>query len=281
MKYTIVDFNKDFQDEDACLEDMFTRRYGAVKTCPKCKKYTTFYKVADRKCYACQFCGHQLHPLAGTIFHKSSTPLKLWYFAIFLFSTSKKGVSAKELQRQLGVTYKCAWRMAHQIRKLMGQDGDKLSGIVEADETYIGGYKKGGQGGKGKTPILGLVQRGGGVKAKVAPRETHIILNHMRDNVEKGTTVFTDQFGVYKKAIQLGYTHDAVNHWKKEYARNNVHTNTIEGFWGQLKRSIRGTYTFVSVKHLQAYVDEFAWRYSNRANPLFSALLQLAWKPAR
>lgn len=283
MKYTIGDFNKEFQDENTCLEDVFKRRYGNLKTCPKCKKDSTFYKVVDRKCYACQFCGHQLHPLAGTIFHKSPTPLKLWYYAIFLFSTSKNGVSAKELQRQLGVTYKTAWRMASQIRKLMRQDGDKLSGVVEADETYIGGYRKRGQGGKGKTPVLGLVERGGDVRAIVSSRETHLVLNHVKNNVEKGTAIMSDQFGVYKKLVKLGYGHDSVNHWRKEFVRNEVHTNTIEGFWGQLKRSIRGTYTFVSVKHLQSYVNEFAWRYNERnsENSIFSSLLQLAWKPSR
>ncbi len=119
MKYTITEFNKEFPDNEACVEEIFKRRFGDMKKCPNCKKETNFYRVRTRKSYVCQFCGYQLHPLAGTIFHKSPTPLKLWFYTIFLFSTSKNGVSAKELQRQIGVTYKTAWRMALQIRKLM------------------------------------------------------------------------------------------------------------------------------------------------------------------
>lgn len=263
MKYSILDFQKEFPNDDVCLDYIFNKKYSHLKG------YT---RIAKRKAYQDPQ-GNQVYPLAGTIFEKSNTPLVKWFYAIFLFSVSKNGVSAKELERQLKVTYKTAWRMAKQIRQLMESDNDKLSGIVEADETYMGGVKKAGQGGKGKTPILGLVQRDGGVKAKVAPRETHIILNHMRDNVEKGTTVFTDQFGVYKKAKQLGCTHDSINHWKKEYAKGNVHTNTIEGFWSQLKRSIRGTYHSVSSKHLQSYVDEFSFRYSHRTSPIFALLM--------
>ena len=134
--YTIKDFNKEYQDDSACLNQIFNNRFGFLKECPECKNKAKFYKVSNRKCFACQFCGYQIHPLADTIFHKSSTPLKLWFYGIFLFSASRNGVSAKELQRHLGVTYKTAWRMAQQIRKLMSQDTDKLSGIVEADETY-------------------------------------------------------------------------------------------------------------------------------------------------
>jgi len=238
---------------------------------PEAKGY---YRIKGRKCYSHKTTRHQIHPLAGTIFHKSSTPLTVWFEAIYLFSIAKNGVSAKELQRHFGVTYKTAWRIAHQIRRLMSNTGPKLSGLVEADETYMGGYRRGGQGGRGKTPVIGLVQRGGGVRAKVSLREAHLILDHMRQNVEKGTRVLSDQFGVYRKAAKLGYAHGAVNHWKKEYVRGDVHTNTLDGFWSQLKRSIRGTYGFVSVKHLQAYVDEFAFRYSNRERSIFDALLR-------
>lgn len=124
MDYTIFDFNKQFPDEVACLDEMFNKRYGTLEVCPKCTKETTFHRSKNRKVYACQFCGHQLSPLAGTIFHKSPTSLKLWFHAIFLFSTSENRVSAKELQRQLGVTYKCAWRMAKQIKSLSTQDND-------------------------------------------------------------------------------------------------------------------------------------------------------------
>jgi len=132
MRYTITDFNKQYPDEEACLNDIFTRRYGASKSCPSCKKETTFYRVKSRKSYACQFCGYQIYPLAETVFHK------FWFHAIFLFSTSKNGVSAKELQRQLGVTYKTAWRMGHQLRRLMEHHKSLPTGDVEAERSFYG-----------------------------------------------------------------------------------------------------------------------------------------------
>ena len=134
-KFTIKDFNNKYTTDDICLQEIFNNRYGDLKVCPSCSKETKFHKVANRKCYACQYCGYQLHPLADTIFHKSDTPLKLWFYAIYLFANSKNGVSAKELERQLRVTYKTAWRMAKQIRLLFSQSQDILKDTVEVDET--------------------------------------------------------------------------------------------------------------------------------------------------
>ncbi len=264
MKYSIIDFQKEFPNDDVCLD------YIASHKLPVGDK---FYRVAERKAYA-NAKGKQVYPLKGTIFEKSDTSLVKWFYAIYLFSASKNGVSAKELQRQLTVTYKTAWRIAYQVRKLMEQGEDKLSGIIEADETYIGGKTTRAKGSfKNKTPVIGLVERGGAVKAKVSARETHLILNHMKENIKKGSAIMSDQFGVYEKAPRFGFTHSSVNHWRKEFARGEVHTNTIEGFWSQLKRSLNGTYHAVSVKHLQHYVDEFAFRYSHRASPMFDAIL--------
>src|ERR1700755_1825443 len=143
MRYTKKQFEADFPNDDVCLNTIFQNRYGHVKTCPKCAVVgTKFYRVTGRKCYACMHCGYQLHPLAKTIFHKSETPLTSWFYAIYLFSVSKNGVSAKEIERHLGVTYKTAHRMCRQIRKLMAGDNDFLAGEVEVDETYIGGHRK-------------------------------------------------------------------------------------------------------------------------------------------
>jgi len=142
-KFTIKQFNEMYPDDSACLQQIFDNRYGNVNECPHCNKTTKFYRTAEgRKCYSCEWCGYQIHPLAGTIFHKSSTSLKSWFYAMFLFSCSKNGVSGKELERQLGVTYKTGWRMAKQIRMLFDEGIDLLTGVVEIDETYVGGKEK-------------------------------------------------------------------------------------------------------------------------------------------
>src|SRR5512137_912899 len=139
-RYTIDTLHKEFPNDDACLDFIFKKQYGKLSACPKCGVVSPkFYRVRSSKCYECNDCGYQLSPLANTIFHKSDTPLKKWFYAIYLFGVGKNGVSAKEIERHLGVTYKTAWRMAKQIRLMMQENGDMLSGIVEADETYIGG----------------------------------------------------------------------------------------------------------------------------------------------
>src|SRR5476651_1961141 len=142
-RYTIDTLHEQFPDDDACLDFMFERQYSSLASCPKCGVANPrYYRVRGRKCYACNDCGYQISPLANTIFHKSDTSLKKWFYAIYLFGVGKNGVSAKEIERHLGVTYKTAWRMAKQIRLMMQQNGNPLSGIVEADETYIGGKAK-------------------------------------------------------------------------------------------------------------------------------------------
>jgi len=284
-KFTIRDFNEKYPHDDDCLAEIFNNRYGSVKVCPSCKKSTKFHKVTGRKCYACQYCGYQLHPLAGTIFHKSETSLKSWFYAIFLFANSKNGVSAKELQRQTGVTYKTAWRIAKQIRRLFSKPKKKLSKTVEVDETYIGARKPGkrGRGAAGKTAILGMVQRQGNVI-------THVIRSHkvadiiplVQKNVRAGSTVMTDELYAYNPLGKLGYTHKRVNHLSKKYVEGEIHTNTIEGFWSQLKRSINGTYHAVSPKYLPSYVDEFSYRYDlrNLRASLFYPMVLRAARPA-
>jgi transposase len=283
-KFTIQDFNAKYFHEEVCLHEIFTNRYGDLKKCPSCKEETKFHKVTDRKCYACQWCGYQLHPLAGTIFHKSETPLKSWFFAIFLFANSKNGVSGKELQRQLGVTYKTAWRMAKQIRLLLQHSRGPLSNTVELDETYYGGrtHGKTGRGASGKTPIFGMVERKGDVIAKVVPNaKASSLIPLVEENVKEGSMLMTDEYHAYKRLEWMGYGHKTVHHSAKQYVKKDIYTNTIEGFWSQLKRSIHGTYHSVSPKYLQSYVNEFAWRYNHRydASPLFYPMISQAGRP--
>ena len=264
-KYTIKDLKKDFPSDEVCLDYIFKTKY------PNAKQY---YKVTGRKCYAHSMTGYQIHPLAGTIFKDSSTPLTLWFHAIFLFSTSKNGVSAKELQRQLGVTYKTAWRIGHQLRKLMELGSDPLSGEVEIDETF---YGKGGNNKnkyRNKQALLGMVERKGSVRVKTLPnRQAALVLPVVKQNVAKGSHIVTDEYRGYDKLYKLGYRHSNVKHGKNHHAWKGQNTNTIEGFWGQFKRSVRGTYHFVSPKHLPSYVNEFAFRYNHRASPCFQTLV--------
>lgn len=281
MRYTKQQLDIDFATEDACLESIFQRRYGDVDTCPSCGVIgTKFYRVAGRKCYACEWCGYQLHPLAGTIFHKSSTPLKSWFYAIYLFSVSKNGVVAKELERHLGVTYKTAFRMARQIRSLMN-DGGSIGGsgtIIEADETYYG-KKSETRGPRSNKAILGVVERGGEVRTKVIDKSTsEQIRRFFWNNIQTDSELHTDESPLYKWTDKV-MVHESINHHNGEYGRGHVTTNSIEGFWGQLKRSLSGTYHFVSPKYLQLYVDEFAWRYSHRGDVLYPILLERASKP--
>ena len=284
MKFTIKDFNKMYPDDEACLNEIFKNRYGHLKACPQCSKKTNFYKVENRKCYACQFCGYQISPLADTIFHKSSTSLRNWFYSIYLFSVSKNGISAKELERHLGVTYKCAWRIAKQIRLLFKQNKDLLSDIVEIDETYIGGKHrvKRGRGSENKTSVVGLAQRKGQIKARVTKNtRSSTIKSIVKDNVEVGIDIITDEYNSYNFVRKSGFKHFTVSHGSKNWVDGIAHTNTIEGFWSQLKRSINGTYHCVSPKYLQSYVDEFVYRYNHRASSsLLSNLLQSTAKKA-
>jgi len=278
MKFTLALFQAQYPDERACLDFLFKTRWPHGCTCPECANKDCFHPIEKRRSYSCQWCGTQVYPTAGTIFHKSSTSLVSWFFAIFLMSTSRNGVAAKELERQLGVTYKTAWRMAHEIRKLMSDGPTKLAGIVEADETYVGGKRGGkrGRGAAGKTAVLGIAMRSGGVKATVvAAVNTVNAIKHLRDNVEPGTKVVTDEFNVYNPVELFGFPHHTVRHGIGEYVRGRVHTNSIEGFWSQLKRSIDGTHHHVSGKHLQKYVNEFAFRYSNRYVGETSSMFEL------
>jgi transposase-like protein len=284
MRFTVKYFNERFPDDDTCLAYMFEQTHGNLSACPKCGIVNpSYYRVRNRKCYECKDCGNQIHPLANTIFHKSSTPLRDWFYVIFLFSVAKNGVSAKEVERHLGVTYKTAWRIAKQVRTLMLQGNSPLTGIVETDETYIGGRQRGKDVTvQDKAVVFGMVERGGRVKAQHVPTAgARILLPRLQASIAPGTTVYSDQARVYRTVHRIGYYHDSVNHSIGEYGRGIVHTNTIEGFWSQLKRSMDGTYHCVSRKYLQLYLNEFVYRYNYRTVPVFPILIASAGRRVR
>jgi len=273
MKYTFKQFQKEFPDDDTCLEKIMETRYGGKEiTCPSCGADTKFHKIAKRRAYACQHCGHHIYPCAGTPFEKSRTPLTDWFFAMYLMTSTRHGVAAKELERQIGCTYKTAWRMAHKLRELMAQSDsdDPMGGHVEIDEAYIGGRKKGKRRKGKKTLVFGMIEREGIVRAGPIPM---IASNHVEPiimrNVIRGSTISTDEHRAYSDLDRCGYRHGSVTHSKKEYVKGKHHTNSIEGYWSQLKRGIRGTHIHVSQKHLAKYVAEFSfrmnWRFSHEA----------------
>ena len=271
-KMTVREFFKEFSSDEICLAHLFDVRYGQGHVCPKCERSAKWYRIEAERAYSCQWCGHHLHPTVGTPFEASRTPLQLWFYAIFLFTTTRHGVPAKELQRQLGVTYKCAWRMGHEIRKHMAEvDGEEpLSGIVEVDETYVGGKHPGvrGRGAHGKTIVMGMMERDGDVMTKIVPDTKRATLEpHIVGNVEAGSEIHTDEHTAYRKLRKAGYIHETVNHGAKEYARGKVHTNSLEGYWSRLKQSIGGTHVHVSGKHLDKYIKEFEYRFNSRKNP--------------
>lgn len=273
MKPTNVrQFFKQFPTDEACLEHLFNVRYGQEHVCPKCERGAKWYRLTNEQAYSCQWCGHHIHPMVGSIFEKSRTPLQLWFYAIFLFTTTRNGVAAKELQRQLGVTYKTAWRMADRIRKHMADvDGDApLSGTVEVDETFIGGYEPGAVGGKGKAIVMGMVEKDGDVITQVIPDRTRAtMLGEIREHIEPGSEIQTDEHSGYSGLSRApDYEHRTVNHNKKEYVGDEGETtNTIEGFFAQLKRAINGTHISVSDKHLWKYAKECEYRFNRRKRP--------------
>ena len=281
MTLTVTDFFRQFPTDDACLEHLWTVRFGDEVECEKCGKVGKFYRLRKEPAYSCPRCGHHIHPMVGTPFAKSRTPLQKWFYAMYMFTTTRHGVAAKELQRQLGVTYKTAWRMGHKIRKYMAEvDGETpLSGDVEADETYVGGRTTGGKCGRGapnKTVVFGMLERDGDVMANVVQNVRMKTLQPIiEENVVAGSTVHTDELKSYNGLSKAGFEHETVNHSAGEYVDGDSHVNGIEGFWARLKLSIRGTHVHVFRKHLQKYVKEFEYRYNMRKLPelMFDRLL--------
>lgn len=285
-KLTLRGFFQHFPNDDACLEHVMKLRYVLRHQCEHCGKEATFHRLRQRPAYSCSNCGHHIYPCAGTIFQDTRTPLQLWFYAIFLFVTTRHGVSGMELKRQLGVTYKTAWRMGHQIRQLAEKADVKavLGGHVEADEAYIGGRRPGkrGRGAADKTIVMGLKERGGDLRAYIVPDIRKATLRQIVvGNVARGSTVSTDELASYGLLAGDGYQHGVVKHGAKEYGyydyRHDAvhHTNHVEAFWRVFKYSVRSTHIHVSQKHLGKYLNEFTFRMNHRSaeNRMFDLLI--------
>jgi len=272
--YTFKQFQAEYPDDEACLRRLMDLRYGGTEiVCPACGVETSFHPMTNRRAFACKDCGHHIYPCAGSIFHKSSTKLSIWFFAMYLMTSTRHGVAAKEIQRQTGVTYKTAWRICHELRRLMASadyhanKDQPLSGHVEIDETILGSpqtHDDRRRKGSNKQFIMGLVERDGRIIAGPIPDVTmHTVDPIVRENVKPGSTISTDELRSYNR-LGDAYIHGRVNHKQEEYVRGVHHTNTLEGHWGHFKRAIRGTHVSVSPQHLWKYVAEFSYRRNYR-----------------
>jgi transposase-like protein len=269
-----------FDNDEKCRMHLEELRWPDGVRCVRCQsaKISRMYK---RNQFACDSCGYQFSVTAGTIFHDSHLPLRKWFVAILLICESKKGMSALQLKRTLGVAYKTAWYLCHRIREAVKDaDSSLLSGICEIDETFVGGKAKNmhkaerarkihGRGGADKAMVLGAIERGGKVRLDVAinrDRETlkAFIAAKLADET---SAIMTDDFPAYDGCGDANTRHETVNHSAKEYVRGDVHTNTMENVWSLFKRSIIGSYHQISVKHLDRYLDELEFRFNNRNNP--------------
>src|SRR3989344_5094881 len=282
-KFSLRQFRRKYGTHEQCLEAIKRICYPDEMNCDKCKKLSIFYPIKGRTAYTCKYCGYQICPLAGTIFEKSTTPLDLWFFAMYLMVQTRSGISSKQLERMLGVTYKTAWRMFKQIRILMAEaGGGLLDGTVEIDETFVGGkgknraYKWHGNE-KPKEILMGFLQREGKAYVKHIPdTSNYTLISQIKENVDPTARIMTDEMVGYMSLYKYGYFQQSVKHSGYEYARGDVHVNSLESFWGGLKRGIYGVYRIVSKKYLQAYADEYAWRYNNRrfGGGMFEKLLE-------
>lgn len=287
-KLTIQQFFKRFPTEEACLDHVMNVRYGMRHVCRKCGVEASFHRLTNRPAYSCAKCGSHVHPCAGTVLQDTHTSLQLWFYAIYLFVTTRHGVSGRELQRQLGVTYKTAWRIGQQLRLLIAASDEfrMLKGHVEADEAFVGGaYRRARSRGRhlvNKTTVVGMKERGGLIQAEVVENTKFGMLYRVvTENVERGSIVSTDENNSYNLLTEEGYVLGSVKHSKKQWAKRdpeagvNHHVNSVESFWKLFKNSIRSTHIHVSQKYMQRYLDEFTFRSNHRqmGNAMFDFLI--------
>jgi transposase len=298
-RYSLHEFAAEYPDDEACLVALWRERYSpdgehAYCPSPSCKTERVFKRYTttqQRQSWTCTTCGHHLHPTAGTIFHKSSTSLRQWFYCMYLMTSTRCGISAKQVERELGCAYKTALRMMRLIRtELMDEeDGEMLAGTVEADEVYIGGKshryprKTIEEQQARKQPVLAMVERGGRVRARVTPTRGRVSRPEAEpivlDNVKPGARLMTDESWLY---FHMGdvYDHHTIHHGQTIYARGDVHTQTVEGWFATVKAGLHGVFHGVSRRWLQSYINEYVFRYNHRTGPdPFKVLVALAARP--
>ena len=271
----LIEVTRELNTEEKCLAYLEKLRWPNGVRCPQCgNEKLSPYETKNKsgkiiRLFQCleRTCKYKFSPTTGTLYHDSHLPLDKWFLAIALISESKKGISANQLRRALGVQYKTAWHLAHRIREAMKIDDPmKLKGIVEADETYVGGRydKRRKRETHEKTCVMGVIQRGGQVRAqKIRSRGARAIAEFVKASVEPGAKLMTDQYAGYKNVGRL-YEHSTVNHSHLEYVAGLTHTNSIENFWSLFKRGLVGSFHQISEKHLDRYLNEFCFRFNAR-----------------
>lgn len=283
---SMFDLLRVFSSEEICIEHLESLRWKGNVVSPF-DESSKVYKCANHR-YKCKNTRKYFNVKTGTIFEGSNIPLQKWFVAIWLLASHKKGISSLQLSRDIDVTQKTAWFMLHRIRMcLCLENGSQLENEVEIDEVYIGGREKNkhesnrtegtqGRSTKTKTPVLGMIERHGKLVASVIPNASvKVLTSEVKKFVSEGSVVYTDEWGGYKDMKNI-YTHLFVHHKEKEFVNGCAYTNTIEGFWGYMKRGIFGIYHYASKKHLQSYVDEYVFRYNTRNiadNVRFNSLL--------
>ena len=273
----MAEFLEYFKDEETCREHFTAIRFRNGEYCPHCG-HKEIYTFSNGKRYRCAKCKKDFTIITGTVFGETKLPLRKWFIAIYLLSTSSKGISSVQVAKHVGVTQKTGWFMDHRIRKAMKQNKGQLFGTVEADETYIGGLEKNkhlsdrlhkGTGGTGKSAVFGLRSRGGDTQAKVVKTvRSEELQPIIKEAVSHGAILYTDNWCGYNGL--KGFRHTVINHSDGQYVKGNAHTNSIESFWALFKRGYHGIYHFMSRKHLQRYVDESIFRFNRRGHSMLS-----------
>jgi transposase-like protein len=270
----LVELVQQFADDEKCRAYIEALRWPDGVKCLRCKSEKV-YNILKRDQFVCDSCNYQFSATAGTIFHDTHLPLWKWFLATYLMAESKKGMSANQLKRTLAVSYKTAWYLYHRIRKAMQEANPApLKGTIELDETWVGGKRHWKERTylRNKTMVLGAIERGGPVRMKAEKRSKNPSQKIIRQWIAEVTApnaekLYTDEHPAYFGIQDEDTKHESVDHNKREYARGDVHTNSIENAWSLFKRSVVGSYHKVSEKHLDAYLDEFEWRFNNRKNP--------------
>lgn len=268
----LLKLERAFRSEEQCRRHLEKMRWPHGPRCPKCEAGA--WRLSKRWLYECSVCHYQFSVLKGTIFERTHLPLTIWFKVIYLMTESKKGISACQIKRMFGIHYRTAWYLCHRIRTAMRTSdiAEKLMGVLEMDDTYVGGKEKGvGPGRPGakskKTPVLGIIERGGRIRCKAVPNvsKAEVLRFAQREMNEDAVEVlYTDEFRSYRIFSKI-VPHKVINH-QISYVEGDIHTNTVENFWSLLKRGVMGSFHHVSAKHLSRYLDEFMWQFNHRKN---------------